>query len=160
MSQLKFYKYATWALLFLNIAVLGFFLLTKPRPPHHPAPNDFQLEVIKILDLNDQQVSTFRRLAKEHNQKMNLINEQQRTLLPPYFESLSDPSKIINEDTILSQFQQLEREKIEVTYQHFQDLKSMLDASQLPYFEQLMGKFINELLLGQKKNSPPPKDLD
>lgn len=155
MSQLKFYKYATWGLLFLNIAVLAFFLLTKPKPPHH-SPNDFQSEVIEILNLNSQQKSTFRKLAEAHNQKMKSIIEQQQKLLPPYFESLADSSSNIDKEAILNQFQQMEREKIEVTYQHFQDIKLILDENQLPHFEKLIGRLVDKLLLNNKKNPPPP----
>ncbi|MBK8500896.1 MAG: hypothetical protein IPL46_01095 [Saprospiraceae bacterium] len=112
MSQLKFYQYASWSLLFLNIAVLAFFFLTKPKPPHHQSPGDFQSEVIEILHLNSRQVSTFRELAYEHNEKMKSINGRQQRLLPPHFERLSSPLESIDEDIILNEFQPLEREKI------------------------------------------------
>lgn len=160
MSQFKFYKYATWSLLFLNIAVLAFFILTKPKPLPRPTSKDFQAEVIEILRLNRQQVSTFKALAETHNQKMSSINEQQQKLLPPYFESLTDLSKDIDEDNILNQFQQLEREKIAVTYQHFQEIKSILDEEQLPHFEELIGGLVDRFLLNKKKGPPPPKDFN
>ena len=160
MSQIKLYKYATWGLLFLNIAVLAFFLLTKPKPQHHPPSNNFQSEVIEMLDLNTQQASTFKALAEAHNQQMRSISGQQQQLLIPYFESLTNPSSTIDSDGVLSQFQQLEREKIEVTYQHFQDIKSMLNEEQLPDFENFMNTFIHTLLLDEKKNPSPPKDFD
>lgn len=154
MSQLKFYKYATWALLLLNMGLLVFFLLTKPRPPHPPPPHQFQAEVIELLELNEQQISTFKKLAEEHGQKLTSINEQQQKRLPSYFNSLITSSNPINNDSILVELQRLEREKIEVTYQHFQDIKSMLNKNQLPHFENLMERFIDRLLL---KKSPPTK---
>ncbi|MEZ4850475.1 MAG: hypothetical protein R3B93_18060 [Bacteroidia bacterium] len=157
MNQLKLYKYATWGLLFLNIAVLTFFLLTKPHPRPHQSPDGFQSEVVEILNLNSQQAATFKELAQEHNQKMESINEQQKNLLPPYFESLSDLSINIDRDSILNDFQQLERKKIEVTFQHFQDLKSILDEEQLPYFDRLIGRLIDRLLLKNSSGPPPPK---
>lgn len=160
MSQLKFYKYATWGLLFLNIAVLSFFLLTKPGPRQHPPSNNFQAEVIEILNLNNQQVFTFRKLGGEHNQKMKSINEQQAKLLPPYFESLTNLSENIDKNDILNQFQQLEREKIEVTYQHFQHLKSLLNEEQLPLFDEFIQKFIDNILLKKEQNRPPPRPRD
>lgn len=159
MSQLNFYKYATWALLFLNLAVLVFFILTRPRHHHHPSTKDFRSEVINILNLNDQQQSAFRKLAHEHNQSMIMLKEQQQDLLPPYFANLAEPSESIDPDKILTKFQQLEREKIEVTYQHFQDIKNLLNQEQLPYFKGLMGKLIDELLLEKQVPPSPPKDI-
>lgn len=159
MNQLKFYKYATWVLLFLNIAILGFFLLIKPRPPHPSHPHQFQAEVIEILALNEQQVSAFKQLAQEHGQKMTSVNAQQQKLLLPYFKSLTTISNRMNKDSILVEFQQLERKKIEVTYQHFQDIKLMLNKNQLPHFENLMGRFIDRLLLTKEKKSPPTKNV-
>ena len=131
MSQIKLYKYATWGLLFLNIAVLAFFTITKPKPRHQPSSNNFQFEVIDIFNLNSQQVATFKALAKDHNQKMRSLNEQQQKLLRPYFERPANPSIRMDEADALNQFQQMERQKIEVIYQHFQELESILNQDQL-----------------------------
>jgi len=148
MNQIKFYKYAIWALVVLNMVVLAFFLLTKPRHPHHSSPKKFQSEVVKTLNLSSQQEVGFKKLAREHHQKMKSMNEQQQKLLLPYFENLIEPSESIEIDSLLNQSQQLEREKIELTHQHFQDLKQLLNKEQQPLFKGLMRKFIDKLLLG------------
>ncbi len=159
MSQLKFYKYATFGLLFLNIGVLAFFLLAKPGPRPPASPANFRGEVIKILDLNSEQERTFTALAEDHNRKMNSLNEQQRKLLRPYFENLNSPDVRINKEDVLNQVQQLEGEKMEVTYQHFQDLKSILSESQLPHFERFIRRFMDRVFSSPEKSTPPPKGL-
>lgn len=158
MSQLTFYKYASLSLLLLNVAIIGFFLLTKPAPPPRAGGENFQDEVIEMLSLNEEQVTSFRAFAQEHKQKMTGINEQQKKLLRPYFESLANPSIEVDQTDALSQFQQLEREKIEVTYQHFQDLKAILDEAQLTHFERFIRRYVDVILAGGQKRSPPPKD--
>ncbi|WKN42750.1 hypothetical protein [Tunicatimonas pelagia] len=160
MRQLTLYKYTTGGLLLLNIAVLAFFLLAKPKPPRRPPSDNFQSRVINMLDLTDQQVPTFKELANAHNQKMRSIRGQQQQLLLPYFESLTDSSITIDQEGVLSQIQQLEKEKIEVTYQHLQDLKSMLTKEQLADFEEFADMLIGRLLIDTKKNPPPPKDFE
>lgn len=160
MTQLTFYKYAIGGLVLLNIAVLTFFLLTKPKPPHHAPPHHFQAEIIDILDLDKQQAATFKTLAKEHHQQMKSIKEQQQQLLLPYFESLTNSAEDIDKEKILNQFQQQEREKIEVTYQHFEEVKKLLNKKQLSHFKQLMKKFIDKLLFDKQKKTPPPKDFE
>lgn len=157
MSQLTFYKYASLSLLVLNVAIIGFFLLTKPAPPPRSGGRDFQAEAIKILSLNEEQVISFRAFAQEHKQQMTGVNEQQQKLLRPYFESLANPSIGIDQTDALNQFQQLEREKIEVTYQHFQDLKSILNEAQLTHFEKFISRYIDVFLASEEKRAPPPR---
>jgi protein CpxP len=78
-------------------------------------------------------------------------------LLLPYFQSLSISTIQVDEEMVLNEIQQLEKEKIQVTHQHFQDLKSILTSEQIPHFEVFTQEFINHVLLGGKKHSPPPK---
>lgn len=159
MSQISFYKYATWGLLLLNLGMLAFFFLTKPKHPHQPTPNAFQNEVIERLRLNAQQEETFRTLAAEHGQQMVSINEQQQQLLLPYFESLAVPAEQVDKDSLLRRYQELERAKLEFTYQHFEEIESMLDDSQLVYFQEVMYKFVDRIVLKSEKKSPPPAGI-
>ncbi|MBQ4821887.1 hypothetical protein [Aquimarina sp. MMG016] len=140
--------------------VLAFFLLTKPQLRHQPPPKNFRSEVIEMLRLNNQQASHFNELADEHKQKMEEINKRQARLLFPYFESLTNSVDSIGKDSILNKYQQLEMEKIEMTYQHFQDIEKSLNKEQLSDFKYFIKKATNKLLLSKKKHSPPPKDFD
>ena len=155
MNQNKMYKYATWALLFLNIAVLAFFILTKPRPPHHPPAKEFKAEVVKILDLDEQQAVSFKTMANDHHQKLSSINEQQQKLLKPYFEDIANATSHIEEEQTLVQFQKLEREKMEVTRRHLEEVKSLLNEEQLPRFKEFVRKFSDRVLMTGNNNPPP-----
>lgn len=161
MDQFKFYKYAIAGLILLNIAMIVFFIFTKPK--HEPRPpresNDFQAEIERILDLSSQQRSEFKGLADDHNLKIKSINEQQQKLLPSYFETLTRPSDQTNKDSILSRYQQLERQKLEVTYQHFQDIKSMLNDEQIPQFKEFM-KILIDRITGSGNSKPTPREND
>ena len=157
MNQNKMYKYATWTLLLLNIAVLAFFIITKPKPPHHLHSKDFKSEVGKILDLSDEQVVSFEAMAKAHNQKMKSINEKQQKLLLPYFKNIADTSKNIDEEEALIQFQKLEREKMEVTHHHLEEVKSLLNETQLPQFKEFVDMFVDRVLRVGKKTPPHRK---
>ncbi len=157
MNQAKFYKYAAWSLLLLNVVIIAFFFLTKPGPPPPKQGINFQSEVIDLLQLEGQQVTTFRKLATEHYQKSKSINDQQQKLLLPYFENLIDPSMAINEEDILSQFQELEGEKIKITHQHLQDIKNILDDTQIPHFERFAKRFIDQILIEKEKKPAPPR---
>lgn len=145
MSQIKFYKYAISGLLLLNIAMLAFFVLTKPRSGNPPPPSNFESEAIRILDLNSEQIATFERLVREHNQMMRAIDEKQRELIIRYFESLSDTSLSVEELDVLNSFEQSEREKIKNTHVHLEEVKSILNNDQLPNFDIFMNDFLQKL---------------
>ncbi len=105
MDQLRFYKYATWGLLLLNVGVLAFFLLTMPKPP--PASTKaFLSEAIEILRLDAEQEATFRQMARAHNEKMKSLAEEQQRMLFPYFESLVSATENLTKDSMLNQCQQ------------------------------------------------------
>lgn len=162
MDQLKLYKYATWTLLILNIGIVSFFLVTKPKhPPLPPSPSgsDFQSEIIQTLNLDAQQAATFESLAEEHHQQMKSINQQYQELLSSYFKQLTNDDKAVNKEALLQKIQQAEQEKIETTYQHFEAIKEILSDEQLAQFEGVMVEFVDKILPGKKKNPPPPKDL-
>ena len=159
MKQTTFYKYAIWGLVLLNMLVLAFFVFTKPKPPHSAHSHNFQSEVIHLLKLDPEQQAAFRKLAESHNQNIKLLSSQQEKLLLPYFESLTDSTQYVDKVKNLNQFQLLERQKIETTYQHFEEIKNILHQEQLPRFEEFMKIIIDNLLLKNKKNPPPPKEF-
>ncbi|MEZ4776901.1 MAG: hypothetical protein R3D00_27250 [Bacteroidia bacterium] len=159
MNQVKFYKYAIWSLIGLNITILAFFLMLRPQPRHHNPNGNLRSEVIEMLHLNTQQASQLNASAEKHTQKMNEINDRQFRLLSPYFGRLITSSENNDTESLLNEYQQLEKEKIEVTYQHLQEIKDLLNDDQMPYFEEFMIKTTDRILLGKKKSPPPPTDF-
>ena len=155
MKQLQFYKYATLVLLLLNISMIGFFLLTKPKGPHRngfgPKPT------VEILKLDKQQHDAFLGHAKRHIEQMENYNILQKNQLKPYFNTLVDSTKNIDSNSHLQQVLQLERKKIESTYQHLQDVKSILRPEQQADFEPFVGSDL-EIILLEKKNPLPSKE--
>lgn len=158
MKELKYYKYAIGGLILLNMVMLAFFVITKPKHPRPAPPSNFKSHVVNLLHLNAKQETAFNELAQDHHQKMDAFDKQQQALLLPYFQSLSTSSITINEEIVLNEIQQLEKEKIKVTHQHFKDLKAILTDDQFPHFEKLTQEFINQVLLKNKKHTPPPKE--
>lgn len=152
MKQFQFYKYGMWCLLVLNLSLVAFFFLTKPK---HPAPpNNGKKRAASILKLDKQQQDIFSDYADQHIRQVKGIEHQQRDLLKSYFNTLIDATANIDSDSLIIQIIQLEQEKIETTYQHFQDVKTILKQEQQEYFE----AFINHVLriFSNERNNPPP----
>ncbi|MFT5336874.1 MAG: protein CpxP [Luteibaculaceae bacterium] len=155
MEKLKLYKFTTLSLLILNIGLIVFFFISKPNHPPHMGPKDLKLGVVEALHLNNNQASQFKYFAEEHHTKMRVINGQQQELLWPYFKSISDTSIHFNEEEAFYQHRELEKEKIQVTRQHFEEVKSILKEDQLPYFNDFVNQFIENVLMKGKENHPP-----
>ncbi len=152
MKQLQFYKYATIGLLLLNLGMLTFFFLTKPK---HHSRKDFKRGAVDILKLDDEQRETFFNLVKGHQQKMKVFSQHQKELLSPYFNSLIDSTEV-NQD-VFDKVEELERQKIESIYQHFQEIKSILREEQMPGFEEFMNHVMKRILSNSERKPPPPK---
>lgn len=152
MKQLQFYKYSAAGLLVLNLAMVAFFFLTAP--PHQGGRADGQ-RAVDILKLDRQQDESFMPLAREHMQLMDDFNDQQRSLLKPYFNSLVEQNDTYNSDSLLHQVQLIERKKIESTYQHFQDVKALLRPEQEARFAAFVDHALQRILLEQSNQGPP-----
>ena len=145
MKKLQFYKYAAIGLLVLNLSMLALFFLTKPPHPHRKGKNS-HTRPVEILQLNEQQRTAFSVSAKAHHQQMKTIGKQQQDFLRPYLYSILDDSKNIDLGTTLLQFQALERQKIEATYQHFEEIKLILTPEQQNNFEAFVQHVVEHIL--------------
>lgn len=161
MKQLQFFKYATIGLVLLNIGIILFFFLTKPKPPEHrpggPQQHPMDRRAIDLLNLNKEQATIFRDLVREHSREMRSINEEQKNALEPYFatviESVPDPNIQARLDKVMV----LEKRKIEVTYKHFEKVKAILEPAQLGEFEIFVKESLNRILGKGGQKPPPPR---
>lgn len=156
MNQLSFYKYTIWTLVFINLAVLAFFLFTKPRPPHnHRTGQNFKSEVETLLNLDQDQLDLFHKLANEHNEGIKNINHQQHNTVIRYFETLSNPKDSLSKGEILKQLQKIESKKLELTYLHLEEIKGLLKDSQLAGYKEFVILFTDRILKNKKKPHRP-----
>lgn len=159
MKQSQLYKFATWGLLALNLFLIVFLSLRKGPPPGREPANDFSRQTIELLELDQEQNRNFLQMAREHDEQMRAISRKQAEVLKPYFDSLLDPTQVVDEEKLFGELAQLEREKIKLTYGHFQDVKLMLNDQQKIHFERFMERALEIILIKSKKNQPPPKDF-
>ena len=158
MNQLEFYKYSTWGLLFLNLALVAFFYLTAPPRPEGRGPGkDVRNGAIALLDLDEQQRDDFQNLANQHMKLMDDLNLEQKNLIQPYFNSLIDGGNSLDAEDLLRQIPLVERKKIEGTYQHFREIKALLKPSQSKNFESFVEHAVDRILLSSKPKKPPQR---
>lgn len=158
MKTAQFYKYATWLLLALNLLLIAFFFFMRPGPHGGNGKRMFRNQATEILQLNSEQEAAFIASAEAHNKTMNTLSAQENRLLKSYFEPLLDTAQRVDKDSLMSAILHLEKAKIKETFQHFSEVKNMLDASQSDGFEIFIRRALGILLLDQQKNTPPPGD--
>lgn len=159
MEPTKFYKLTTLGLLLLNVAILAFFLLTKPTAPNAPPFREgMRSHATDIFDFDKEQEVSFKKLAKQHHQQLQAIHEQQRKLLPNYFKSLTDSVAEYDTEIVLEELQKIEQEKLLVTKQHLLAVKNILNEEQIVHFREFVDRILSTIVAKGRKRPPPPKD--
>lgn len=156
MNKLKFYKYATVVLLLINFGLLAFFFL-HPGPPRGPKRKGKNAQ--ELMKLDDEQHELFLQMAKAHQLKMKNLDGLHKNALDRYFNTLISDSLTSEKKNLLEQVQLLERQKVESTYQHLVEIKSILKSEQMADYEVFVDHALKIILLQQKKGPPPPKDF-
>lgn len=152
MTQLKFYKFAALGMLVLNLAIITFFLLTKPTHRHKKGGHPHKVAK-EILQLDEEQNEKFLQLAQQHKQLMRDLNKEQRNILQNYFTPLMDKNFSQNRDSILIEIQNIERKKIESIDQHFENIKVILKPNQQENFKDFVQHLLKKIL-STSKNKP------
>lgn len=146
----------------INGVCITFMMLPKkhmpPRPPINNVKANFMPKAVEILKLDASQQASFKELAEIHNKEMEMLNKKQLQLLQSKFENLlnSEQNESLK-DSLNTALVLIEKDKIETTYQHFNDVKNLLTAEQQDNFEPFMKQALEILLVKNIKNRPPPK---
>ena len=156
MNKLKIYQWATWSMLLLNLTMICFFMLTKPK---HRNNKNFNNAVKQEMGLNEEQEKLFLVSADKHREQMAIISDRQQVLWQSYFKMLSSSGTLIKNDSIISELQNLETQKIAVTTTHFKEIKSFLMPAQYRGFSVFQQRLLERNFKKDKNMPPPPKDF-
>ena len=152
MQSSQFYKYTTWAMVLLNLVLLGILIAGIP-------PSGDRMRAIDSLKLNGTQHDAFLASAKKHELLMTELVEKQRDLLRPYFQQLIKENEKVDKLQLFAQLKQLESQKLQSTYQHFEEIKNILTEEQMADFELFMNRMLEKILLEREKKPRPPKEF-
>lgn len=142
-----------WILIIVLIIVNGaalFFIISGGRS--RPA-NNFDRTVIRVLQLSDAQIKQFDVMKKEHRQEMIRIDRQIRSTYQRYFYLLSDGGNNIQKDSLEMVLSNKQKEKIQITYQHFDNLKNICNSAQKEKFQELI-PLLMQVIDPPKKSMP------
>lgn len=159
MTLSTFYKYAAIVLLLLNVAMVSFFLITKPKEMG-PRDQGSGGKAHELLNLDEEQGATFKRLANANGVTMDSLKLMQNELIRPLFKQLTTgPDMMLDNDDRLRQFEELEGIKIKVLYNHFAEVKAILKPDQHADFEEFMNVILRRKNT-QDRQRPPRRPRD
>lgn len=143
-----------FVLIILNAVLLSVLFIGNGKKAHPPHPGpDFKEILIQDLGFTRKQADSFRELAQGHHQQMMGINREHNRLIHEYFGSLANGKD--NNPGLMEKIKNTEQSKIELTYQHFEDIKGLCTTDQLKDFPVVLNKAVDILLPGAKKRPPP-----
>ncbi|MFY0652152.1 MAG: hypothetical protein JXQ96_08975 [Cyclobacteriaceae bacterium] len=168
MKSQQFFKLVIVVLVLLNLSVIAVFFIqssnkTPLRPMQHNGPGGAHKgplvdHIEQTLQLDEGQKEKYKALRQAHMKAMKEMNDRHNSLLKEYFQTLKkEGNKTAQNQQILSDIQDVEKDKVEVTYEHFRKIKALCSEEQLEKFPKVMDETIRHLLgTGQRRRPPPP----
>ncbi len=146
-------------LIVLNTTILFLFLGEKnPGRPGQAGPPSRDRQIIEALSLDKDQQVKFEVLKDEHRGKIRELNLEANEMLQSYFMLLkSGEIDSGQKDSLESAFAAIEKVKMNLTFDHFQKLKSLCNPDQQKEFDAFLPKLIELVLPRGQEKSPPPR---
>lgn len=151
MEKITLYKITIGGLLLLNLVLVAFLWFGRPNAGQPPFRAD------ERFDLNQEQKVQFFKSVESHQTNLQRIGGEQRDMLRDYFKTLKTPTNNTS-IPVPSGFLLLEGQKIEASYDHFLEVKGILNPEQLKEYPDFIEYVIKRVVEKSQKNSPPLRD--
>jgi len=155
-----FYRVVIILLLLLNLCTLCYLCMNDRRQAHlvyagmeKPyRPDDI---IINRLELDEQQQQQFFSFRHEHHIEMVEIQKTSSRLHKDLFALLQhSPVDTVAKNNLLKKIQELNMQKEQVTFHHFEQLRSILKAEQTPAFDELV-EDLGQRIMGPHREGRP-----
>jgi periplasmic protein CpxP/Spy len=136
----------------------GFVLLRQNRGggPRHDGPPPHDRLIIKTLNFDESQQRSFEELKFDHRRKIVELERKFETTLEEYFLLLSVENQS-KKDSLESIVADLEKQKADITFQHFKDLRNLCRPDQREAFDQFIPELFRFIMPPSPRNLPPPR---
>lgn len=146
-------------LLLLNVGVLGYLFMSRndagPGPGHGPHMGPDRI-IIERIGLDEKQQEQFRSLKDEHHSQIMELQHADAKLHQQLFQLLKQqPIDTAAKNAIMSQLQNNDGIKEEVTFEHFRKLRAILKPEQQPKLDELVAELAGRVMGGDHRRPPP-----
>ena len=154
MNRVKFLSLTIVALVILNIGVISFLLLGKPRPEGRDGRPD--KIIIEKLQLNAKQIEEFEKLKRQHHEAVRSYQDSIRILKRSFIDALrTDHPDQEQAEKIAGDISGLQKKIEMATFIHFKSLRELCDERQKVLFDE----FIQEIArMFGRPPGPPEKN--
>ncbi|MEP0985420.1 hypothetical protein [Ekhidna sp.] len=135
----KLYKIGFFILLVINVGLVVLFVF---RPKHPSRQMGARAQISQKLAFTEVQEKQFGEMVQTHRQAVRELMIEERTLVRSYFEQLSTEASSEDKEILLQQIMKLKKDKIILTYNHFEELKELCNEEQLAKFEEVIANII------------------
>jgi periplasmic protein CpxP/Spy len=148
MNKNRFYQIIIATLLILNIVLL-FLHFNRPERPVRP-----RNIIIERLHFDKNQIEQYEALIDKHHELIITNEVEINKVKDELYQQLIQPYDSLKVDSLSKNIADLQKKAEMINFKHFQDIKQICKAEQLPYFEKLVGELTK--IFG-KKNPPNRK---
>ncbi len=148
MDKIKLLTYSVIALLLLNLATIGFVVLSKPGDRNRPEPREIIIEKLKF---DENQKKEYEQLIYWHRSQIDELDEKTlETKKELYLQLLKNEVDTKTKDSLMNSLLKYQNQIENIHFKHFEDIKRLCRKDQLKNFEDLTKEL-------SKIFSPPPK---
>jgi hypothetical protein len=150
MDKIKLLTYSVIALLLLNLATIGFVILSKPGDRIRPEPSEI---IIEKLNFDENQQKEYEQLIHTHHNQINELDEKiLKTKKELYLQLLKNEVETKTKDSLITNLSGYQKQIEATHFKHFQDIKNLCRKDQVNSFNELTKE-----LSGMFSNTYPPK---
>lgn len=145
----RIYKIGFFVLLVINILIVVMIVF---KPMRSLKGRGIKHEITTELGFTEEQKTTFETMVKKHRQTMRDIDMRERKLVKSYFDQLTvETTSNSDQEEKLEEILLLKRKKIEDTYAHFEELKSICTEEQIDELEEVLSRIVPRLTNAPKR---------
>jgi Spy/CpxP family protein refolding chaperone len=139
-------------LVLINTIVLIYIFVIKQGPNQAPRPGKF---IIESLELDENQISSFEKMKRDHRSQMNKLDEEYKDLLTQYLNGLKEKQvDSVKNKTLEEKMAAIQIEKARITFSHFAKVKSICREDQKKKLNNIVPELINVMAPANKGKRP------
>lgn len=136
----KFLKIVIILLIIINAMVLVMHFKSTGRPPR-PHGAQLKYRLIEELRMDEKQETQYSEMVERHRAAMNEIRKKEEETRIKIYSDLSNAHT--DRDTLYDQMAQYRKEREIITFDHFMELRMILNPEQTEQFDKIIGEAVN-----------------
>lgn len=149
-SSNRFLKIVIVLLIIINAMVLVMHFKSQGGEKRRPHGAQLKFHLIEELQMDEKQEADYSDMVERHRASMNEIKKIEEETRTKIYAELGNSQ--LNRDTLFNKMADLRKEREIITFDHFMELRKILNAEQAKKFDGIIGEAVNGM------EGPPGKN--